>query len=346
MSTGENANRFFGLFKSLNNPPFFLYRICHYLNTFVPYKLASYIYKRNKKYYEREGVSDYLLDTFDGCGQLVHPDIAYFGGQYWLAVTPYPYGMEEYENPCIYQGDDLSHLKVPKGPIAIQQKHTQGIHLSDPCLAINRGILYCYYRESERKGNIEEQTIWGIQYSESNNCWSEPVLILNSVDDKILSPAMLFNEKDELTVFYVSSLNDRYSLVSTKVGSVIGPLKEHRIIGAHDDYYLWHIGITKVKDIQIENTNSIQLAGLFLFKSKLAGGGMKLYETRNDGVDSKWNIVREIEMPDEIKEIVTFPYKSCYIPKQDGNILLSFRDKKSRNRMIILNNRLDNYKND
>lgn len=336
MSTGENANRLYGLFKSLSNPPFFLYRIFHYLNRFVPYKLASYIYKRNQMDYEQEGVSDFILETFDGSGQSVHPDIAYFGGQYWLAVTPYPYGMEEYENPCIYQGGDLSHLKVPKGPIAIQHKHTQGIHLSDPCLAANNGILYCYYRESERKGNIEEQTIWGIQYSESNNCWSEPVLILNSVDDKILSPAMLFNEKGELTVFYVSSLNDRYSLVSTRAEDVNGHLTEHRIIGAPDDYYLWHIGITRVKDIQIEDTDSKQLAGLFLFKSKLAGGGMKLYETRNNGVGTDWNIVREVEMPNEIKDVAIFPYKSCFVPKQNGSILLSYRDKKSRNRLKII----------
>ena len=339
MSTGGNANRVFGLFKSLSNPPFFLYRICHYLNRFVPNRLASYIYKRNKIDYEHEGVSDFLLDTFDGSGQSVHPDIAYFREQYWLAVTPYPYGMEEYENPCIYQGDDLTHLKVPKGPIAIQHKHTQGIHLSDPCFAINNGTLYCYYRESERKGNIEEQTIWGIQYLESNNCWSEPVLILNSVDDKILSPAIFFDEKGEQTVFYVSSLNDRYSLVSTKTESVISNLTEHRIIGVPDDYYLWHIGITKVKDIQKEDTDSKRLAGLFLYKSILAGGGMKLYETRNNGVDTDWSIIREVEMPEEIKGIVTFPYKSCYIPKQNGKILLSFRDKKSRNRMIILNNK-------
>lgn len=339
MSKGENAKRLFGLFNSLSNPPFFLYRICHYLNRFVPFRLASYIYKRNKNDYEREGVSDYLLDTFDGSGQLVHPDIAYISGQYWLAVTPYPYGMEEYENPCIYQGVDLNHLKVPKGPIAIQHKHTQGIHLSDPCFAVNNDTLHCFYRESERKGNIEEQTVWGIQYSESNNCWSEPVLILNSVDDKILSPAMLFNEMGELTVYYVSSLNNRYSLVSTKVEGVNGHLTAHPITGAPADYYLWHIGITKVKDIQKEDTDSKQLAGLFLYKSKQEGGGMKLYETSNDGVDSEWRIVREIEMPEEIKDIVIFPYKSCYIPKQDGSILLSFRDIKSRNRMIILNDK-------
>lgn len=340
MNTGESANRLLGLFKSLGNPPFFLYRICHYLNRFVPRGLASYIYIRNKKEYECEGVADYLIETYDGSGQAVHPDIAYYGNQYWLTVTPYPYGMEEYENPCIYQGEDLNNLIIPQGPIAVQHRHTQGIHLSDPCFAINKGVLYCYYRESERKGNLEEQTIWGIQYSVSIKKWGDPVLLLDSVDDKILSPAMLFNEAGELKVYYVSSLNGKYSLVSTRAAGIVGQLTEHNIIGAPEEYFLWHIGITKVKDIQTNKIESNELAGLFLFKSNQAGGGMKLYETRNDGIVSEWYIVREVEMPQEIKDIVTFPYKSCYIPKQNGSILLSFRDKKSRNRMIILNSKL------
>lgn len=340
MSTGENANRLLGLFKSLGNPPFFLYRICHYLNRFVPQGLASYIYKRNKKEYKCEGVVDYLLETYDGSGQAVHPDIAYYGNQYWLTVTPYPYGMEEYENPCIYQGDDLNNLNIPQGPIAVQHKHAQGIHLSDPCFAINNGILYCYYRESERKGDNEEQSIWGIRYSESSKCWSEPELILDSADDKILSPAILYDEQGVLGLYYVSTLHGTYSLVSTNPSGSIGHLTQHCILGAPDDYYLWHIGITKVKDIHNDKTDSIELSGLFLFKSKLAGGGMKLFETRNNGLEPVWNIVREVEMPQSIKEIMTFPYKSCYIPKQNGNILLSFRDKKSRNRMIVLNNKL------
>jgi len=339
MNTRENANRLLGLFKSLGNPPFFLYRTCHYLNQFVPRGLASYIYKRNKKEYECEGVADYLIETYDGSGQAVHPDIVYYGNKYWLAVTPYPYGMEEYENPCIYQGDDLNNLIVPQVPIAVQHRHTQGIHLSDPCFAINKGVLYCYYRESERKGNLEEQTIWGIQYSESSQKWGDPILLLDSVDDMILSPAMLFDEKGELKVYYVSSLNGKYSLVSTGAGGGVNQLTEHRIIGAPEEYFLWHIGITKVKDIQTNKTESNELAGLFLFKSNQTGGGMKLYETRNDGIVSEWYIVREVEMPQEIKDIVSFPYKSCYIPKLNGSILLSFRDKKSRNRMIILNSK-------
>lgn len=338
MSIAWYLNKFVGLLKTLRNPPLFLYRLCHYLNKYVPYGVAVYIYIRNKKEYEREGVVDFLLETYDGSGQVVHPDIAYYENQYWLTVTPYPYGMEEYENPCIYQGDDLNNLEMPQGPIAVQRKHTQGVHLSDPCFAINYGILYCYYRESERKGDIEEQTIWGVQYMESSKSWDHPVLLLDSVDDKILSPAMVYNENGELTVYYVSSMNGMFKLVSTKAEGVINQLTEHHIVGAPEEYFLWHIGISKVKDIQTEECDSNMLAGLFLFESKNTSGKMKLFETRNNGVETDWQIIKEVQMPESIKDIIAFPYKSCYIPKTGGKILLSFRDKKCRNRMIIINN--------
>ena len=54
--------------------------------------------------------------------------------------------------------------------------------------------------------------------------------------------------------------------------------------------------------------------------------------------DMDWHIVQEVQIPDEVVNILAFPYKSCFIPKGNGKILLSFRDKLSRNRMIIINN--------
>ena len=337
MSTGENANRIYGLFKSLSNPPFFLYRICHYLNWFVPNRLASYIYKRNKKDYKHEDVSDFLLDTFDGSGQAVHPDMAFFEGQYWLAVTPYPYGMEDYENPCIYQGNGLSDLLAPDGPIAIQHIHKRGVHLSDPCFAIKGNTLYCYYRESERKGDKEEHCIWGVQYDGSIKGWCKPVLLMRSVEDKILSPAMLYDESGKLIIFYVSSKNDPYSLVYTYGNGTIDEIAKCDIAGLPEDYYLWHIGIKKVEELNPAITDSRELVGLFLMKSIKAGGGMKLFEARSNGMLSNWIAIKVVEMPEEIKDVVTFPYKSCYIPNGKGDIMLSFRDKKSRNRLVILN---------
>ena len=336
MSASNYAIKFLGLIITLRNPSFFVYRIFHYMNRFVPKKWAARIYRKNLKDFRQEGISDYLLETYDGSGQAVHPDIAFWKDKYWLAITPYPYGMEEYENPCIYSGNSLDSLIVPKGPIAVQHKHTQGTHLSDPCFAIDGNQLYCYYRESERKGELEENTIWGMCYNESDNKWSEPELIMDSVDDKILSPAMVYQNPGELTIYFVSSLNGRYSLVSTKSKGAITDNTEHKIFGMPEEYELWHIGISKEKDIKPEAVDSIKLFGLFLLKAKGRKGDMKLFEARNNGLDADWSIINEVKMPDGIIEIVAFPYKSCYIPQENGKVLLSFRDKKSRNRLIIV----------
>ena len=142
MRLGFLAKKMFSLLGTLRNPFFFLYRVCHYLNRYVPHRLATFIYHRNIKDYKKEGVRDFLLDTYDGGGQAVHPDIVYYNNLYWLTITPYPYGMEEYENPCLYQGKNLNNLALPKGPIAVQKEHTQGVHLSDPCFAVDDNKLY------------------------------------------------------------------------------------------------------------------------------------------------------------------------------------------------------------
>lgn len=335
MSIGTFVGKIYGLFKTIGNPYFFLYRVCHYLNIYVPHCFAAYIYNRNIKEYKKEGVRDFLLDTYDGGGQAVHPDIVYYNNLYWLTITPYPYGMEEYENPCLYQGKSLDSLALPEGPIAVQKKHTQGVHLSDPCFAVDDNKLYCYYRESEWKSNIEEHTLWEIQYCDAKKCWGDPIQLMRSVDDKLLSPAMVYKEPGDLTIYFVSSLNDNYTLVSTHQGAI--EITEHHIYGIPSGYYLWHIGISKVKDLEINTAAKNELAGLFLAKSKENKGHLKLFEARNDGVETDWHITREVQMPEEIKDIVAFPYKSCYIPNGKGAILLSFRDKKSRNRLIIIN---------
>lgn len=338
MNANTYGRKVIGLIKTLKNPPFFLYRIAHYLNRFVPKAWATCIYDKNRKEYIKDGIKDYFLETYDGSGQAVHPDIAYWKNNYWLTATPYPYGMEEYENPCIYYGKSLDNLSLLEGPIAIQRKHIQGTHLSDPCFAIDNEQLYCYYRESERKGEVEVNTIWGIQYNESKKVWCVPELIMDSVDDKILSPAMIFKTPGELTTYFVSTLNDSYTLVSTKSKGGLADTTEHQIIGLPENYDLWHIGISRIKDIYPEETDSNELSGLFLAKVKEKNGCMKLFEARNNGVETDWHFIKEIKMPEAIKEILAFPYKSCFIPRQKGKILLSFRDKKSRNRMMIISN--------
>src|SRR5437870_3946183 len=57
------------------------------------------------------------IDTPDGSGQLVHPDVLLDGDRILLAVTPYPYSNDRLENPCLYTGDGTSFEIVGNAPI-------------------------------------------------------------------------------------------------------------------------------------------------------------------------------------------------------------------------------------
>jgi AbrB family looped-hinge helix DNA binding protein len=80
------------------------------------------------------------LTTYDGSGQVVHPDVlANLGGSggYWLAITPYPQGDAEHENPSFYQSGSGSGSgltwQVPEGLLNPVAKPAAG-HFSDPDL--------------------------------------------------------------------------------------------------------------------------------------------------------------------------------------------------------------------
>ena len=76
--------------------------------------------------------------TYDGSGELVHPDAVAFpqrwqGRRYWVSATPYPTGNPKYENPSIYQGYTSRQMLPPAGvsnPLA--QPGAIGGYLSDP----------------------------------------------------------------------------------------------------------------------------------------------------------------------------------------------------------------------
>ncbi|HRO95088.1 hypothetical protein [Citricoccus sp.] len=64
------------------------------------------------------------VPTYDGSGQLVHPDVIDFqqeiggpwnGHRFWMAFTPYPNSINTYENPCIVVSQNGVDWSVPDG---------------------------------------------------------------------------------------------------------------------------------------------------------------------------------------------------------------------------------------
>ncbi len=110
--------------------------------------------------YERaRGKVNLFIETpFEGGNQPYHPSVVAFdspwnGYKYWMAYTPYPYGNDSAENPCIVASNDLLYWEEPRGitnPIDSPSQATDiGItYWSDTELIYNStdNKLECWYR--------------------------------------------------------------------------------------------------------------------------------------------------------------------------------------------------------
>lgn len=326
-------NIFISLIKELRNFPLFLYHICHYLNINLPIVISEFIRNRNIKSYNQESVKDILIETIDGGGQLVHPDIDLFGERLAFIATPYPYAMEEYENPCLYIGNDLTDLDQVACPLDIQQKHTQGVHLSDPCIAAYGRTLVCVYRDTRKKDDYIYLKIIS-RKDNGDFLISERTLLLKSYNRYILSPAIIL--RDEIMFMYhvetdkVSSrleINTFERKLYTKIGHCTAIL-----INEPEGFYLWHISMAVLKNYGKVMSDTDTLVGLFLYADCNKKSTFKLFHaTSTNGVE--WIIGEEIVSPDYLDGKIKFPYKSCFNPLTK-KILLSFRDQKDRNRLV------------
>lgn len=328
--------KIFYLLWELKNPAFFLYLLFHYLRRNVPKHLATRIRNHNQASYSEED-REFIVSTYDGSNQSVHPDFVYFNDIYWLVITPYPYGMEEYENPCVYYGGDLDSLSAISGnPIAMQIKQEIGFHLSDPCIFEYKDILMCGLRENTRNNGVETSYIH-IKCMNKNGEWGKAKEIVRSEDDPLLSPAFYViksKEAETLYMIHVNRIQNDSNLILTQLDNKldINDTYTLKCINIPMDYYIWHISIS-FKDGDKLGDIGDTIYGLFLLRSKVKKRDFKLYFSKMK--ENIWIIENEVIVPQNIASQQLHPYKSCFIPKSN-RILYSYIDKKHRYRMTVV----------
>jgi hypothetical protein len=98
--------------------------------------------------------------TFDGSGQVVHPDVVMppFDGlddNPRMAITPYPGGNASFENPSIFVGEARDTWRVPSGLTNPVVKPSGG-YLSDPDMVwlADRHEFWLYYRHVNADNEI------------------------------------------------------------------------------------------------------------------------------------------------------------------------------------------------
>jgi hypothetical protein len=101
------------------------------------------------------------IPTYDGSGQVVHPSVidfeneygikAWSGYRYWMVLTPYPLGQDQFENPSLYASHDGFTWVVPQSisnPLVTASGGWEAGFHNDPDMIYNPDSdqLWIYYR--------------------------------------------------------------------------------------------------------------------------------------------------------------------------------------------------------
>lgn len=323
------------LIKKIRNFPSFIYQVHHYLKISVPFWIARIIQEKNTR--DLLGEEEIVLLTYDGSNQACHPDIVHTMGKIWLAFTPYPYGKDEYENPCVYFGSNLSDiLNNCHAPIDEIKYRQFGYHLSDPCIVDNQKSAICFYRESKRKApGMEVNTLYYKILDVETGTWGDAVKINSDSNHQYLSPAIICQDK-ELLCYYAEWHTNGSGLYLGRIENNL--LKDETIVdidGVPDGFGIWHMTIQYAESMSKNAIGKEKLIGLFLLRCYDDLDKFKLVVAYSQGKGKKWFTDDEVIIPEKIKKIMKHPYKSCFY-MNSNQILLSFVDHKDRYRLALI----------
>jgi hypothetical protein len=159
------------------------------------------------------------VETYEGSGQLVHPDAAVFpdrwqGKRYWIAGTPYPSGNPKFENPSIYQGRVSREMRVPSGVTNPLVTAPSSGYMSDPDLLHDpeSGELRMYYRETA--GGMDQVLLIT---SADGIHWSPSRLVATDVRYSLISPAIVRESSTSWRMWTVNASTQGCYSVATEM---------------------------------------------------------------------------------------------------------------------------------
>jgi hypothetical protein len=133
--------------------------------------------------------------------QPVHPDIVFQDGgfqdggfagfRYWLAFTPYPWGLDRVENPSMrVSNDGVSWQPVPGAPDPlVPSPEDSDSHHADTDLVLHDGRLYLVYMTRNKR---TRQTTYSLIESADGIEWTPPLEIYRGTTG--LSPSVVVHD--------------------------------------------------------------------------------------------------------------------------------------------------------
>jgi len=196
------------------------------------------------------------LATFDGSGQLVHPDVArvprgWAPARRFLAVTPYPGGDITRELPSVYASGDPSEWVAPDGVTNPLVRPWKG-YLSDPDLVFEpqRKELWMYYRHVSQRNTIF------LIVSADGSHWSKPVRLLSAPNHELVSPAVVRVDQGNWHMWSVNAGGGGCSSTTTAVdhrtstdGLHWSAPKSVGLTGPDEEFTPWHLDVLWVPEL-------------------------------------------------------------------------------------------------
>ncbi len=133
------------------------------------------------------------IPTYDGTGQVVHPDVILRNGLFYMTITPYPWSNLEHENPSFYVSKDGLNFAPPANGVNPIVNHPPNGYNDDPDIVYNEatGEFFIYYNETPRGHDVQYLNL--LRSGDGVN-WKRQRLITYVIkrgDPFIVSPAIV-----------------------------------------------------------------------------------------------------------------------------------------------------------
>jgi len=145
------------------------------------------------------------FSTYDGAGQVVHPDVVVASNAMpneppRLAITPYPWGNANFENPSIFEGNGRDSWNVPAGLTNPVVKPSSG-YLSDPDILWleDRREFVLFYRHVDDVNEIlSAESTDGVR-------WGAGRVVVRAPNHQVVSPTVVRRSPTEWLMWSVNS---------------------------------------------------------------------------------------------------------------------------------------------
>ncbi len=191
-----------------------------------------------------------VTPTYDGSGQAVHPDVIYIpegwnGFKYWMAITPFAFNDDAYENPSVVVSNNGIDWQDPPGLInpLVPRPTPPGYNNDNDFLLINNNLVL-YFNETNNDGNTYVKRMSSV----NGINWSAPQIVFFT-PQHLMSPTVLFEDNTYYMWYVRTDSNGCYSgntdifLRESVDGINWGP--EQPVNLELDNQVIWHMDIYK-----------------------------------------------------------------------------------------------------